>query len=42
MEIFFKKRGGELTGLGVLRGWEEARLEFGFLVGVTGETLQSH
>jgi len=28
MEIFFKKRGGELTGLGVLRGWEEARLEF--------------
>ena len=31
-----------MTRLGVLRGWEEARLEFGFLVGVTGETLQSH
>ena len=34
--------GVKLKGLGVLRGWEEARLEFGFLVGVTEETLQSH
>ena len=34
--------GVKLKGLGVLRGWEEGWLVFGFLVGVSGETLQSH